>query len=148
VGNATVDIWQCDADGNYSQYGSERTLTSSRVAVGEQCSYAIEVRGTRGALAWDFRRMGELRTCLDQDFQDAAWQTRLVSSDDGELDRFQPGSGIAMGYDDLKVVEARRLVESISTGVQVGAGIEDAAAAAELVDAVVRSAEEKRWVTP
>jgi len=53
-----------------------------------------------------------------------------------------------MGYDDLKVVEARRLVESISTGVQVGAGIEDAAVAAELVDAVVRSAEEKRWVTP
>jgi protocatechuate 3,4-dioxygenase beta subunit len=27
---ATVDIWQCDADGNYSQYGSERTLTYLR----------------------------------------------------------------------------------------------------------------------
>jgi len=128
--------------------GARGHLTASRVAVGEQCSYRIEVRGSQGALAWDFRRMGELRTCLDQDFQDAAWQTRLVSPGDGELDRFQPGSGIAMGYDDLKVVEARRLVESISTGVQVGAGIEDAAAAAELVDAVVRSAEEKRWVTP
>jgi protocatechuate 3,4-dioxygenase beta subunit len=25
-----VDIWQCDADGNYSQYGSERTLTYLR----------------------------------------------------------------------------------------------------------------------
>ncbi len=27
---ALVDIWQCDADGNYSQYGSERNLTYLR----------------------------------------------------------------------------------------------------------------------
>lgn len=30
VSGATVDIWQCDADGNYSQYGSERNLTNLR----------------------------------------------------------------------------------------------------------------------
>jgi predicted dehydrogenase len=92
--------------------------------------------------------MGELRTCLDQDQLDAAWQTRLVGPGDGELGRFQPGAGMAMGFDDLKVVEARRLAESISTGVQQGAGIDDAVAAARLVDAIVRSAEERRWVSP
>jgi len=128
--------------------GARGYLTASRVAVGEQCSYGIEVRGTEGALAWDFRRAGELRTCLDQDYQDAAWQTRLVAPGDGELGRFQPGAGMAMGFDDLKVVEARRLAESISTGVQQGAGIEDAVVAAALVDAVVRSTEEKGWVSP
>ncbi len=30
VAGAVVDIWQCDGDGNYSQYGSERTLTYLR----------------------------------------------------------------------------------------------------------------------
>lgn len=30
VSGATVDIWQCDAAGNYSQYGSERNLTYLR----------------------------------------------------------------------------------------------------------------------
>ena len=30
VSGAVVDIWQCDATGNYSQYGSERTLTYLR----------------------------------------------------------------------------------------------------------------------
>jgi protocatechuate 3,4-dioxygenase beta subunit len=30
VSGATVDVWQCDADGNYSQYGSERNLTYLR----------------------------------------------------------------------------------------------------------------------
>jgi hypothetical protein len=33
--------------------------------VGEQCTYGIEVHGSRGALSWDFRRMGELQT-LDE----------------------------------------------------------------------------------
>ena len=30
VSGAVVDIWQCDADGNYSQYGNERNLTYLR----------------------------------------------------------------------------------------------------------------------
>lgn len=30
VAGAVVDVWQCDADGNYSQYGSERNLTYLR----------------------------------------------------------------------------------------------------------------------
>jgi predicted dehydrogenase len=127
--------------------GARGHLTASRVAVGEQCAYGVEVRGTRGALSWDFRRMGELRLCLDQDFQDAAWQTRLVRPGDGELAAFQPGAGIAMGYDDLKVIEGRRLVESISTGTPHGAGMDDAVVAAELVEAMVRSFEQRAWVT-
>ena len=43
-----------------------------------------------------------------------------------------------MGYDDLKVVEARRLVERISTGLPHGATIEDVLVTAELVDAMVQ----------
>ena len=85
---------------------------------------------------------------VDQDYQDAAWQTRLVSPTDGVLAAFQPAAGVAMGYDDLKVVEAHRLSESIATGTPAGATIEDAVVAAALVEAMVRSYEEKRWVSP
>ena len=126
--------------------GARGTLTASRVAVGEQCTYGIEVHGDRGALAWDFRRMGELRLCVDQDFQNAAWQTRLVNVDDGELRAFQPGAGIAMGYDDLKVIEAARFVQSIAEGKPYGATIDDAVAAADAVAAMQASARERRWV--
>lgn len=128
--------------------GARGTLTASRVAVGEQCSYGIDVRGTRGALSWDFRRMGELRVCLAPDFQDAAWETRLVRPGDGDLAAFQPGAGMAMSFDDLKVVECHALARSIASGVQQGATIDDAVVAAELVEAMVRSYEERRWVTP
>lgn len=126
--------------------GARGTLESSRVAVGEQCTYGIEVHGGAGALAWDFRRMGELRLCLDQPVTDAAYATHYVTAGDGELAAFQPGSGIAMSYDDLKVVEAHRLVRSIATGTPEGATITDALRAATLVDAMAESARERRWV--
>lgn len=126
--------------------GARGVLESSRAAVGEQCTYQVEVHGQRGALAWDFRRMGELQLCLDQDYQNASYATRYVSPGDGDLGVFQPGSGIAMGFDDLKVIEAHHFVRAIATASPVGATIEDAVRAAELVAAMAESAEHRRWV--
>ncbi|MEH3034442.1 MAG: Gfo/Idh/MocA family oxidoreductase [Aeromicrobium erythreum] len=126
--------------------GSRGILESSRVAVGEQNTYGIEVHGTHGAVAWDFRRLNELRTCFAQDFQNASWSTEYVTPESGEMARFQPGAANAMGFDDLKVIEAKRLVESILTGKPVGATIHDAVTAARTVDAMLASAESKGWV--
>jgi predicted dehydrogenase len=126
--------------------GARGSIESSRVAVGEQCTYALEVRGERGALRWDFRRMGELAVCVDQGYSDAAWQTRYVGADVGELAAFQPGAGVALGYDDLKVIEAERFVCSVASGEPVGATIEDAVTSASVIEALVRSVDERRWV--
>ena len=126
--------------------GAKGTLVASRVAVGEQCAYEIAVHGERGALAWDFRRLGELRLCLDQDFQDAAWQTQLVGPGVGEFGAFQPGAGNAMGFDDLKVIEAARFLRSVADGRPLGATIDDAVAAADVIAAMQTSARDRRWV--
>jgi predicted dehydrogenase len=126
--------------------GARGTLVSSRTAVGEQCTYGVVVHGDRGALAWDFRRMGELQVCLDQDYQDASYTTVYVNRRHGELGAFQPAGGIAMGYDDLKVIEAERLARSIVEGKPYGATIHDALRAARLVDAMQESVQQRRWV--
>ncbi len=131
----------------HHESGSRGFLESSRVAVGEQCSYGFEIRGEQGAVRWDFRRMGELQVCLDQAFQDAAWQTRYVGPDAGDLAAFQPAAGVAMGYDDLKVVEAERFVRSIAEGRPLGATIGDAVVSARVIEALVQSAKERRWVS-
>jgi predicted dehydrogenase len=52
-----------------------------------------------------------------------------------------------MSYDDLKVIEVHHLVESIVTGTPRGGTIDDAVRAAQLIDALVRSAENQRWVS-
>lgn len=127
--------------------GSRGVLEASRVAVGEQNTYGIEVHGTTGALKWDFRRMNELQVCVDQDYQDAFYTTRYATPGDGELAAFQPGANNPMGFDDLKVIEARRLVQSIVDGKPHGATIHDALIAARTVDAMIVSADERKWVS-
>jgi predicted dehydrogenase len=127
--------------------GSRGILESSRTAVGEQNTYGFEVHGTKGAVAWDFRRMNELRVCAGQDYLNSFYATEYAGPGDGELSVFQPGTNNPIGFDDLKVVEARRLVESIATGKPVGAPIHDALAAARIVDAMVLSSDERKWVS-
>ncbi len=127
--------------------GARGILESSRASVGEQCTYGIEVHGARGALSWDFRRMGELQLCLDQDYQNAYFSTHYVAPGDGDLARFQPAAGITMSFDDLKIVEANSLVQSIATGKAHGASVEDALYAAEIIEAMAESGRSRRWVT-
>ncbi len=127
--------------------GSRGILESSRTAVGEQNTYGIEVHGTKGAIAWDFRRMNELRVCADQDYLNGFYATEYAGPGDGELSFFQPGTNNPIGFDDLKVIEARRLIESIATGSPVGATIHDALAAAKVVDAMITSSEQRKWVS-
>ena len=90
--------------------------------------------------------MGELQLCLDQDYQNASFVTQYVAPGDGEFAHFQPASGVAMGYDDLKVVEAYRLVQSIASGKPHGATVEDALIAAQIIEAMAESARSRRWV--
>jgi predicted dehydrogenase len=127
--------------------GARGVLEASRASVGEQNSYGFEVHGSTGSLAWDFRRMGELQVCLDQDYQAASWTTHRVGPSDGEAGAFQPDTAIPLSFDDLKVIEAKRLLTSIVTGEPHGATIADMVAAARLVDATLRSDAEKRWIT-
>lgn len=127
--------------------GARGVLEASRASVGEQNAYGFAVHGSTGALAWDFRRMGELEQCLDQDFQGASWTTYRIGPGDGEAGAFQPDTAIPLSYDDLKVIELERLLRSISTGTAVGATITDMLRAAELVEAALRSDREQRWVS-
>ncbi|MEW2420540.1 Gfo/Idh/MocA family oxidoreductase [Streptomyces nigra] len=126
--------------------GARGVLEACRVSVGEQNNYGFEVHGTRGAVFWDFRRMGELRVSRGTAYQDQPVATVHVGPGDGEFGAFQPGAANAMGYDDLKVVEAYRFLRSIAEDRPCGATLEDAVRSAAVLDAMVRSADSGSWV--
>jgi predicted dehydrogenase len=126
--------------------GARGTLTASRVAVGEQCAYGVEVHGTTGMLAWDFRRLGELVVGTGGSYQDQDTRTVFVRPGDGDYGAFQPGAGIAMGYDDLKVIEAQRFLRSVEDGKPYGATVDDAVAVALVLDAMTESVRTRTWV--
>jgi predicted dehydrogenase len=118
--------------------GARATLEASRVSVGSDCDYGFEVHGTEGVVAWDFRRMGQLRV---------GTATVFVGPEHGAFAAFQPGAGMAMSYDDLKVIEAATFLRSIVDGVSRGATLDDAVHAARVVEAMADSARTGSWVT-
>ncbi len=127
--------------------GARGVLEACRVAVGEQNGYGFAIHGTRGALYWDFRRMGELGVSRGTAYQDQPVSTVYAGPGHGEYGVFQPGSAISMSYDDLKVIEAHGFVQSIAAKAQHGPSLDDAVAAAIALDAMTRSVQTGAWVT-
>ena len=126
--------------------GARVVLEASRVAVGEQNNYGFEIHGTRGAVFWDFRRLGELGVSRGDSYQDQSVSTVFVGPADGEYAAFQPGAATAMSYDDLKVIEAYYFVRSIAEGRPYGTTLDDAVRSAVALDAMTRSVETGAWV--
>jgi predicted dehydrogenase len=126
--------------------GARVVLEASRVAVGQQNNYGFEVHGTRGAVAWDFRRLGELTVSEGAAYQDLSFRTVYIGPEDGEYAAFQPGAGIAMGYDDLKVIEAYHFLRSVAEGKPYGPTLDDAVHSALALDAMVQSVQTGAWV--
>jgi predicted dehydrogenase len=126
--------------------GARVVLEASRVAVGEQNNYGFEIHGTRGAVFWDFRRMNELATSLGDAYQDQPVSTLYVGPGHGHFAAFQPGAAVAMGFDDLKVIEAYNFLRSIAEGTPHGTTLADAVRSAATLDAMAASAETGTWV--
>lgn len=126
--------------------GARGVLEACRASVGEQNNYGFEVHGTKGAVLWDFRRMNELGVSRGTTYQDQPVSTVYVGPGDGEFGAFQPGAANAMGYDDLKVIEAYRFLRSVAEGKPHGATLQDAVHSAAVLDAMARSAESGAWV--
>src|SRR5438876_967610 len=99
----------------------------------------------QGALSWRFERMNELQVYSPLPSGDSGYARVLMGPGHPEFVRFQPGQGIPMGYDDLKVIEAHLFLESIVDGVQREPGVREIDAAARVIDAMVRSAESGSW---
>lgn len=118
---------------------------ADRAAVGEQNNYALEVHGTRGLVRWDFRRPGELQVSAGTRYAGQATSTVFSEPGDGEYAAFQPGAGIAMGYDDTKVVEAWNIVRAVVGEPAELATLDDAVASGRALDAMVRSQTSGAW---
>ncbi|MGN6126706.1 MAG: Gfo/Idh/MocA family protein, partial [Humibacter sp.] len=124
--------------------GALGVFESSRIAVGPRAEYMVDVYGTEGSLRWDFQRMNELRLAIRGD-SDYGYTTLYAQPGDGDFARFQPGGGTAMGFDDLKTIEAASFLRSVAEGVQHGPSVADGRAAAAIADAALRSGTTGRW---
>jgi predicted dehydrogenase len=126
--------------------GMVGSLEASRVIVGPHVRMRFEAHGSAGALAWELERMNELqRFELAEDGRDEGYMTVFAGTQHPGFAAFQPGTGVPMGYDDLRVLEAAAFLEAIRDGRQRGPGLEDMRATAHVLRAIERSAASGAW---
>ena len=143
-----VDVENEDWAGALFEFGDGTvgSLEASRVIVGPRVQMRFEVHGTRGALSWELERMNELeRFELSDNGADEGYATILVGPQHGDFAAFQPGAGVPMGYDDLRVAEARTFLEAVRDGEQRAPGVDDMLACARVLQAIERSSASGAW---
>src|SRR6201995_5509458 len=96
--------------------GAVGTLEAARGSVGPQCGLGFEIFGTQGSATRNSGRMNEFRLCLGRGGANAGYTTVLGNAQLGDYGRFQPGPGHSMGYDDLKVIEAKKFLVAVNGG--------------------------------
>ena len=126
--------------------GAVGSLEASRVIVGPHVAMRFEVHGTKGALAWELERMNELERFQLAENGGGEGDMRVVAgAQHPDFAAFQPGAGVPMGYDDLRVLEARTFVAAVARGEQDAPGLAEMVATARVLDAIERSARSGGW---
>jgi predicted dehydrogenase len=125
--------------------GAVGTLEASRVIVGPQCGLGFEIYGTEGSASWNFEQMNELKLAIGRKGPHQGYTTILGNSSQGDYAAFQPGPGNSMGYDDLKVIEAKKFLVAVTGGEQRNSTIDEALADASVISAIASSAVDGQW---
>ena len=127
--------------------GAQGTLEACRVIVGPECDLAFEVHGTKGALGWTFERMNELRFLRRHDATpvDEGYAIERSGPAHPFHRAFNPGWGVGLGFDDLKVIEAAQFLQAVVTGERASPDFEDAADVARVQQAIAASWDSSSW---
>jgi predicted dehydrogenase len=125
--------------------GAVGTLEASRVIVGPECDLSFEIYGTEGSATWNFEQMNELRVCLGRRGPHHGYTTVLGNAHLGDYAHFQPGPANSMGYDDLKVIEAKKFLLAVTGRERRNSTVDDAHHVAEVIAAAAASSERGTW---
>ena len=127
--------------------GAIGTIGSSRVGTGRKLGLDYEIQGTKGALRFTQERMNELQLYRHTDpAAERGYKCVYIGPDHPGYAAFHPIPGIGLGYNDQKIIEARELIAAVAEGRPAEPDFAFGHAVTRVLDAVQRSAEERRWV--
>jgi predicted dehydrogenase len=121
--------------------GAVGTIEATRFAPGRKNGFQWEINGSQGSLAFDLERLGELQYSEGS----AGFRTVLVSEADHPFWEHWWPPGHIIGWEHSFVHELHHLLTAIRDDSDVaphGATLEDGYRAAEVCDAILRSAEQ------
>jgi predicted dehydrogenase len=128
--------------------GAVGTIEATRFAQGRKNAFTWEINGSKGSIAFDLERLNELQVHFNDSkpgAQAQGFRTVLVSEADHPFWEHWWPQGHTIGWEHTFVHELHHLLTAIRDGSDVGphgATLEDGYRAAEVCDAMLRSAEQ------
>jgi predicted dehydrogenase len=107
---------------------------------------AFEVSGTRGSIAFTQERFNELRLYRSGPGRTNGFTTICAGPEHGDYGAFCPAPGHQIGYNDLKTIEVKAVVEAAAGLPSAAKSFADALAVERVADAIRRSHREGCWI--
>jgi predicted dehydrogenase len=127
--------------------GATGTLEASWIATGRKMYLAFELTGSKGSICLNMERMNELRLFIRGG---KAGREGYVEIPAGpahpDYAPFCPAPGHQLGFNEIKAIEVKAIAEALSGGPAFQPDFREAAMVQATVDAILRSARERRWV--
>jgi len=127
--------------------GATGSIEASWVAAGRKMQLAFEVTGSKGTVVVDHERMNELDLYVTgQPAGREGFKKILAGPAQAHFREFVPAPGHQLGFNDIKTIEVRALIMALAGGAPFQPDFREAYEIQRVVDAIVLSAHEKRWL--
>ncbi|WP_028612207.1 Gfo/Idh/MocA family protein [Paenibacillus harenae] len=127
--------------------GALGSFEATRFAAGHRCTNSFEINGSKGSIKFDFERMNELQVYFTDDAEDVQGFRRVLATDPPHayMDAWWP-AGHTIGYEHTFTHEVHELMQAFAEDRQPVPNFVDGVKCQEVLEAVERSIEERRWV--
>ncbi|HYO08578.1 MAG TPA: Gfo/Idh/MocA family oxidoreductase [Tepidisphaeraceae bacterium] len=126
--------------------GSLATFESTRYARGHKAEYSFEINGERASIAWDLHDLHRM-SYFDHADESAlrGWRSIHVTDGDHPYMKHWWVPGLQIGYEHTFVHQVADFIAGLSTGQPAAPTFRDALETQKVCDAVLRSAQSRRW---
>jgi predicted dehydrogenase len=108
---------------------------------------AFEITGSRGTIEVDHERFNELKLfTVGAAKGREGFKTILAGPDHAFYREFCPAPGHQLGFNDIKTIEVMALIRALAGGPKFMPDFREAWEIQRVVDAIVISANQKRWI--
>ncbi|MFC1717725.1 Gfo/Idh/MocA family protein [Candidatus Poribacteria bacterium] len=127
--------------------GALATFEATRFAAGRKNYLRFEINGSKGSISFDLERLNELEyyNCEDPEGLQGFRTIGMTDPSHPYLHAWWPPAHI-IGYEHTFIHQVHNLMQAIANDETPSPSFADGVKCQEVLDAVVRSAKEKRWV--
>lgn len=128
--------------------GAIGSIEATRNGYGRNNFLTFEIHGEKGSICFNYERRDELQVFFKDDPEDRrGFRTIYTGPAHPYGDSLWPIPALGIGYGETKIIETHDLVKSIVEDTEVSPSFLDGYRIEQIADAMLKSAQEDRWVS-